>query len=129
MYTIKKKYYTGFTLVEILIVIAIIASFSALSLPTFLSYLDRSSVGACQQELSAFKTRVLATDNLDDVLRPFNFGACQVGGEAQPDQPAVADAIRGIFEEGSAELVLDTQRQGVQVQITDEGAIERVTAP
>lgn len=120
----------GFTLIELLIVISIVAILSGVSLPAFLSYLDRSAFGACQQELSTFKTQVLATDNLDDALQPFNFGACQVGGDGQPAQAAVADAFRGVFdEEGSAVLVLDTQRQGVQAQITAQGDIERVVVP
>lgn len=119
----------GFTLIELLIVVAIVAILAGVSLPAFLSYLDRSAFGACQQELSTFKIQVLATDNLDDALRPFNFGACQVGGDGQPTQSAVADAFRGVFEEGSAALVLNTQRQGVQAQITVQGAIERVTTP
>ncbi|MBR2514435.1 MAG: prepilin-type N-terminal cleavage/methylation domain-containing protein [Halomonas sp.] len=119
----------GFTLIELLIVIAIVAIVAGLSLPVLLTYLDRSAFSACQQELSTFKTQVLATDNLDDALRPYNFGACQVGGDGQPTQSAVADALRGDFEEGSITLVLDTQRQGVQAQINAQGAIERVTPP
>ncbi|AVI63391.1 type IV pilin protein [Halomonas sp. GFAJ-1] len=125
----KHKHADGFTLIELLIVVAIVAILAGVSLPTFLAYLDRSAFGACQQELSTFKTQVLATDNLDDALRPFNFGACQVGGAGQPAQAAVADAFRGVFEEGSAALTLDTQRPGVQAQITAQGVIERITSP
>lgn len=119
----------GFTLIELLVVMAIVALLAAVSLPALLSYLDRSAFGACQQELSTFKTQVLATDNLDDALEPFDFMACGVGGDGQPTQSAVVDAFRGEFEEGSAALVLDTQRQGVQAQITAQGTIERVVAP
>lgn len=125
----SESIHKGFTLIELLIVIAIVALLTVVSLPAFLAYLDRSAFGACQQELSTFKTQVLATDNLDDALRPYNFGACQVGDDGQPNQSVVADAFRGVFEEGSAALLLDTQRQGVQAQITAEGAIERVTPP
>lgn len=124
-----KLQHAGFSIIELLIVVAILAVLVGVSLPAFLAYLDRSAFGACQQELSTFKTQVLATDNLDDALRPFNFGACQVGGDGQPAQSAVADAFRGNFEEGSAALVLDTQRQDVQAQITPQGAIERITSP
>lgn len=119
----------GFTLIEVLIVVAIIATLAGISFPGFLTYLDRAAFGACQQELSTFKTQVLATDNLDDALEPFGFMACGVGGDGQPAQSAVANAFRGVFEEGSAALVLDTQRQDVQAQITAQGAIERVVVP
>lgn len=123
----------GFTLIELLIVIAIVAILSGLSLPAYLAYLDRSAFGACQQELRTFKTQVLATDNLSDVLRPFSFAACGVGGEGQPDQVAVASAFRGVFanEDGgeATSLLLDTQRTGVQAQITANGQIERIVVP
>lgn len=119
----------GFTLIELLIVIAIVAILAGFSFPIFLAYLDRSAFGACQQELGTFKTLVLATDNLDDAMQPFGFIACEVGGDGQPTQSAVADAFKGVFEEGSTALMLDTQRPGVQAQITAEGAIQRVPSP
>lgn len=124
-----KLQHVGFSIIELLIVVAILAVLVGVSLPAFLAYLDRSAFGACQQELVTFKTQVLATDNFDDALRPFNFGACQVGGDGQPSQSDVAGAFRGNFEEGSAALVLDTQRQDVQAQITPQGVIERITSP
>jgi len=123
----------GFTLVELVVVIAIIAVLTSLTLPTYIAYLDRSAFGACQQELRTFKTQVLATDNLSEVLRPFSFAACGVGGEGQPDQAAVASAFRGVFanEDGgeATSLLLDTQRTGVQAQITANGQIERFVVP
>jgi len=123
----------GFTLIELLVVIAIVATLSGLSLPAYLAYLDRSAFGACQQELGIFKTRVLATDNLNDAMEPFGFVACGVGGGDQPDQAAVASAFRGVFanEDGgeATSLLLDTQRTGVQAQITANGQIERFVVP
>jgi len=120
---------TGFTLIELLIIISIVATLSVVSLPPYLAYLDRSAFGACQQELGVFKTRVLATDNLNDALEPFSFMACGVNGDGQPNQAAVAAAFRGVFDSDATSLILDTQRDGVQAQIMENGSIERVVTP
>ncbi len=119
----------GFTFIELIVVIAIVAMLFILSLPNYLAYLDRSALGACQQELGVFKTRVLATDNLNDALEPFGFVACGVNGDGQPNQAAVAAAFRGFFDSDATSLILDTQRDGVQAQITANGSIERVVTP
>lgn len=116
----------GYTFIELLIVISIIAALSAISLPAYLTYLDRSAFGACQQELGLFKTRVLATTNLNDELEPFSFMACGVGGEGQPNQADVAVALRGILDDDTTSLIVDTQRKGVQTQIMANGSIKRV---
>ncbi|WP_229800770.1 pilin [Vreelandella hamiltonii] len=120
---------SGFSLIELLIVIAVIALLSGMSLPAYLAYLDRSAFSACQQELSTFKTRVLATDHLDEVLEPYHFAACSVGESDQPTQLAVADALRGVFDGDGTSLVLNTQRPNVQARITSQGMVERVMAP
>lgn len=116
----------GFNLIEVLIVISIFAILAVLSLPSYLAYLDRSAFGACQQELGAFKTQVLAAGNLDGALEPFRFMACGVNGDGQPNQAAVAAALRGVFNSEPTSLILDTQRDGVQAQIMANGSIERV---
>ncbi|RUR27323.1 prepilin-type N-terminal cleavage/methylation domain-containing protein [Vreelandella andesensis] len=120
---------SGYTLIELLLAIVVAAILSALSLPAYLTYLDHSAFGACQRELATFKTQALASNHLDDTLAPFSFGACAVGDDGQPNQAAVASAFRGVFEGEATSLILDTQRQGVQAQITQQGTVERVTAP
>ena len=52
-----------------------------------------------------------------------------MGESNQPTQLAVANALRGVFEGEATELVLDTQRSGVQARITSQGMIERVVTP
>lgn len=119
----------GFTLIELLVVIAIVAILARVSLPAFLSYLDSSAFGACQQELVVFKNQVFTADSSGDALQPYNFGACQVGSSGQPSQSAVVSALHGNFADGSTKLVLETQRDGVQAQIMANGSIERVVTP
>lgn len=119
----------GYTLVELLVALAIIAVLAAVTLPVYLVYLDKSAFSACQQELSTFKTRVLATDHLDEVLELYHFAACSVGESDQPTQLAVADALRGVFDGDSTSLVLNTQRPNVQARITSQGMVEHVVTP
>ncbi|MGM0831385.1 MAG: pilin [Pseudomonadota bacterium] len=119
----------GFSLTELIVVVAILAILSSISLPAYLTYLDHSAFGACQRELGTFKTQVLASDHIDDTLVPFAFGACAIGGDGQPNQAAVAAAFGGIFEGENTALLIDTQRQSVQAQITQQGRVERVLAP
>lgn len=119
----------GFSLIELLLVIAVILLLSASAVPVFFNYLDRSAFSACQYELGTFKTRVLAADYLDDALEPYRFAACSVGESGQPTQLAVADALRGVFDGDATSLVLNTQRSNVQARITSQGIVERVMAP
>ncbi len=120
---------SGFSLIELLIVISAILLFAILGLPSYFVYLDRSAFSACQQELSTFNTRVLATDHLDDALDPYRFAACSVGESNQPTQLAVANALRGVFDGDATSLVLNTQRSNVQARITSQGMVERVVTP
>ncbi len=126
---LRMKSQKGFSLIELLMILAVVAILAGVALPSYLTYIDRSAFSACQQELSTFKTRVLATDHLDDALEPYRFAACSVGESNQPTQLAVANALRGVFESEATELVLDTQRSGVQARITSQGIVERVMAP
>ena len=119
----------GFSLIELLMILAVVAILASVALPSYLTYLDRSAFSACQQELSTFNTRVLATDHLDDALEPYRFAACSVGETGQPTQLAVADALRGVFDGDATSLVLNTQRSNVQARITSQGMVERVVTP
>lgn len=119
----------GFTIIELLVILAVVAILAGVALPSYFTYLDRSAFGACQQELSSFNTRVLATDHLDDAFEPYRFAACSVGESGQPTQLAVADALRGVFDGDATSLVLNTQRSNVQARITSQGIVERVMAP
>jgi len=107
----------------------IVLLLSSLTLPVFYNYLDRSAFSACLQEFSAFKKLVLAAHHLNDTLEPFIFVACDVNGDCQPNQAAVAAAFRGVFDNDATSLIVDTQRGGVKVQIIANGSIERVDTP
>lgn len=80
----KIKYFQeGFTLIELMVVIAIVGVLMAMAVPQYGNYLDKASVRACEGELASYRNMVLANSSLSqssDVIQPndYHFQSCKL---------------------------------------------------
>ncbi|ASK21834.1 hypothetical protein CEK60_07145 [Halomonas sp. N3-2A] len=74
MTTIHKQ--SGFTLIELMVVIAIIGILAAIGVPKYGSYLDRSEASACVGELNSYRTLSVAEASLGEGAPEFSFQSC-----------------------------------------------------
>lgn len=72
----------GFTLIEMMIVVAIIAVLAAIALPAYNAYRIRAAEGACQAEMKNYASFALATLYAGGVPESAPVRACRVADPA-----------------------------------------------
>ena len=72
----------GFTLIELMIVVAIIAILAAIALPAYNAYRVRAAEGACQAEMKSYANFSLATLHNRDTPDAAPRSACRLADDA-----------------------------------------------
>jgi len=86
-----RQYARGFTLIELMLVVAIIAIMASIALPAYNAYRARAAEGACQAEMKSYANFSLALLQNNATPEPAPRSACRTADDAT----AIGVAITG----------------------------------
>ena len=93
---VTKKCQRGFTLIELMITIAIVGILAAIAIPSYVSYTEKARFSEVVQAADGFKNYVAQCAHSTGAIAAGNITACNSGNNGVPADPGLIGCTSGV---------------------------------